>query len=133
LAEAPAGALVHADKGYDTDHLRRLIEAGGGAPNIPAKAHRIWENCFSPYLYRRRNAIERMFGRLKDFRHIAIRNDRLAAINLAALCLAATVSYKSRVRSLMRDQSPLFGNGTSPISSTSACTSFDGTVASSIQ
>jgi transposase len=93
LAEAPAGALVHADKGYDTDRLRRLIDAGDGAPNIPPKANRIWKNCFSPYLYRRRNAIERMFGRRKDFRRIATRYDRLAANYLAALCLVATVSY----------------------------------------
>jgi transposase len=39
----------------------------GAAPNIPPKANRRWKNCFSPYLYRDRNAIERMFGRLKDF------------------------------------------------------------------
>ena len=45
-------------------------------PNIPPKANRRWKNCFSPFLYRDRNAIERMFGRLKDFRRIATRYDR---------------------------------------------------------
>jgi transposase len=40
-----------------------------------------------------RNAIERMFCRLKDFRRIATRYDRLAANFLAAVCIAATVSY----------------------------------------
>ena len=54
---------------------------------------RRWKNCFSPLLYRNRNAIERMFGRLKDFRRIATRYDRLADNFLAAVCLAATVSY----------------------------------------
>ena len=44
-------------------------------------------------LYRGRNAIERMFGRLEDFRRIATRYDRSATIYLAAVCLAATVSY----------------------------------------
>ena len=44
-------------------------------------------------LYRGRNAIERMFGRLKDFRRIATRYDRLAVNDLAAVCLAATVNY----------------------------------------
>lgn len=34
------------------------------------KANRRGKNCFSPFLYRDRNAIERMFGRLKDFRRI---------------------------------------------------------------
>ena len=63
------------------------------APNIPPKANRRWKNCFSPYLYRSRNAIERMFGRLKDFRRIATRYDRLAHNFLAAVCLAATLCY----------------------------------------
>ena len=44
-------------------------------------------------LYRHRNAIERMFGRLKDFRRIATRYDRLARNFLAAVCLAATLCY----------------------------------------
>ncbi|MBZ0098267.1 MAG: transposase, partial [Taibaiella sp.] len=39
------------------------------------------------------NAIERMFGRLKDFRRIATRYDRYAKNFLAALCIAAVVSY----------------------------------------
>jgi transposase len=47
------------------------IEARGAAPDIPPKANRRWKNCFSPRLYRNRNAIERMSGRLKDFRRIA--------------------------------------------------------------
>lgn len=85
--------LLHGDKGYDSDAVRRKIEAKGAAPNIPPKANRVWKNCFSPYLYRNRNAIERMFGRLKDFRRIATRYDRLAQNFLAALCLAATISY----------------------------------------
>jgi transposase len=45
---------------------------------IPPKTTRKWKNCFSPFLYRTRNAIERMFCRLKDFRRIATRYDRLA-------------------------------------------------------
>jgi transposase len=40
-----------------------------------------------------RNAIERMFGRLKDFRRIATRYDRSATNFLTAICLAATISY----------------------------------------
>ena len=43
--------------------------------------------------YRNRNAIERMFGRLKDFQRIATRYDRLADNFLATVCLAGTVSY----------------------------------------
>jgi len=69
------------------------IETSGTAPNIPPKVNRRWKPCFSPVLYRNRNAIERMFCRLKDFRRIATRYDRLSTNYLAAVCLAATVSY----------------------------------------
>ena len=65
----------------------------GAAPNIPPKANRRWKNCFSPYLYRDRNAIERMFGRIKDFRRIATRYDKLARNCPAAVCLVATICY----------------------------------------
>ena len=73
--------------------MRALIEGRGSAPNIPPRSHRRWKNCFSPHLYRCRNAIERMFGRLKDFRRIATHYDKLEVHFLAAVCLAATVSY----------------------------------------
>lgn len=82
-----------ADKGYDSDAIRRQIEAAGAAPNIPPKINRRWKPRFSPVLYHGRIAIERMFGRLKDFRLIATRYDRLATNYLAAVCLAAAISY----------------------------------------
>jgi transposase len=85
--------LVHADKGYDSNAVRQKIEATGAAPNIPPKRNRIWKNCFSPVLYRDRNAIERMFGRLKDFRRVATRYDKLAETFHATVCIAAIVSY----------------------------------------
>ncbi len=44
-------------------------------------------------VYRNRDAIERMFGRLKDFRRVATRYDRLAQNFVVAVCLAASVRY----------------------------------------
>ena len=73
--------------------IGREVEGKGPFPNIPPKANRYWKNCFSPFLYRGRNAIERMFCRLKDFRRIATRYDGLAMNFLAAVCIAAIVSY----------------------------------------
>jgi transposase len=66
---------VLADRGYDTNAVRSAIEARDATPNIPPKSNQRWKPCFSPVLYRGRNAIERMFGRLKDFRRIATRYD----------------------------------------------------------
>lgn len=85
--------ILHGDKGYDSDAIRRQVEGMGAMPNIPPRSNRLWKNCFSPVLYRDRNAIERMFCRLKDFRRIATRYDRLAINFLAAVSIAATVSY----------------------------------------
>lgn len=89
----PGSVILLADKGYDSDAIRRQVEANGTMPNIPPKVNRRWKNCFSPVLYRNRNAIERMFGRLKHYRRIATRYDRLATNFLAAVCIAATVCY----------------------------------------
>lgn len=85
--------ILHADKGYDSNAIRRQVEANGTMPNIPPKANRRWKSTFSRVLYRNRNAIERMFCRLKDFRRIATRYDRLAVNFLAAVQIAATVCY----------------------------------------
>ncbi len=50
----PATSILHGDKGYDSDAVRRKIEAKGAAPNIPPKINRRWKSCFSPVLYRDR-------------------------------------------------------------------------------
>src|SRR5215208_6731077 len=89
LEQMPHASILHGDKGYDSNAIRRQIEGKGVMPNIPPKANRRWKNCFSPFLYRNRNAIERTFCRLKDFWRIATRYDRLATNYLAAVCLAA--------------------------------------------
>ena len=93
LERLPHCEILHGDKGYDSNAIRRQVEAGGAMPNIPPKANRKWKNRFSPFLYRNRNAIERRFSRLKDFRRVATRYDRNAVNFLAAVCIAAAVSY----------------------------------------
>jgi transposase len=93
LANLPEGVILLADKAYDADAIRRLIEGQGAVPNIPFKANRKWKGCFSPFLYKGRNAIERMFCRLKDFRRIATRYDKRADTFLAALQIAALIAY----------------------------------------
>jgi len=89
----PPGVLLLADRGYDTDAVRAAVNGVGATPNIPPKINRRFKPPFSPVLYRVRNAIERMFGRLKDFRRIATRYDKLATNFLAAVHLTAAVCY----------------------------------------
>jgi transposase len=88
LAELCEGAVVLADKAYDADAIRALIEAQGAAPNIPARSTRKARFCFSRRLYKARNRIERLFNKLKQFRRIATRYDKLAATFTAMIKLA---------------------------------------------
>jgi len=93
LERASACRIMLADKGYDSDAIHRQIEVTGAAPNIPPKSNRRWKPCFSPVLYKERNAIERMFGRLKDFRRIATRYDKAARNYASAFALAAVIAF----------------------------------------
>ena len=47
--------ILLADKAYDGNSIRDLIESQGAVPNIPAKSNRKWKPCFSKTLYRERN------------------------------------------------------------------------------
>jgi transposase len=76
--------IVLADKAYDADRIRE-----GATPNIPPKSNRRWKPCFSKRLYRERNLIERFFSKLKHFRRVATRYDKLAANFLAMIQLAS--------------------------------------------
>jgi transposase len=85
--------VVLADRAYDTNPVRQPIEAQQAAPKIPSKITQKWRSCFSSYLYKGRNAIERMLCRLKDFRRLSTRYDRLAANFLASVHLAAALTW----------------------------------------
>jgi transposase len=93
LDAVPAPSHLVADKAYDGDALREWLIARGTTPVIPNNDRRVFLHPFNPKRYKIRNAIERMFSRLKDFRRIATRYDKLARNYLASLCLAAIVSY----------------------------------------
>lgn len=81
--------------------MRDLIERQGAVPNVPSKANRRWKSCCSKTLYKGRNAVERMFCRLKDYRRIATRYDKLAA-NFGAIYLPAAVTWRLLVPTLGR-------------------------------
>lgn len=81
--------ILLGDKAYDADAIRSRIEEQGAVPNIPPKSNRKWKSCFSKTLYRQRNLIERFFNKLKHFRRIATRYDKLAENFLAMVQLAS--------------------------------------------
>ncbi len=74
---------------YDADWIRELAVNKGAWANIPPKSNRNKPICFSPYLYRARNLVERFFNRIKQCRRVATRYDKLAANYLAFVQLAS--------------------------------------------
>ena len=70
--------LVNADKGYDSDRLREQIEESGAKANIPYRQDREEKNKdMDWYLYKIKHLVENTFCRLKHFRAIASRYDKL--------------------------------------------------------
>ena len=82
-----------ADKGYDADRLRTAIRKQGTIPVIPGRRNRKRPIQYDERRYRDRWQIEAMFCRLKDFRRIATRYDKLATNYLSAVHLAAAVAF----------------------------------------
>jgi len=85
----PEARYLLADKAYDADHWRTWLKQRRILPVIPNKANRKQPHAFDRKRYRGRNVIERIFGRLKDFRRVATRYEKLRANFLAMTKLAA--------------------------------------------
>jgi transposase len=65
LSDLKSGAMILADRGYDADWVRAFAGEHGAWANIPI--------CFSQYLYRARNLVERFFNKIKQCRRVATR------------------------------------------------------------
>ena len=94
LIEA-AGAFdrLIADKGYDSNAVRDLIVSRGAEAVIPSTTSRRLPIPYDRDLYRARNLVERLWCRLKDWRRIATRYDKLARNFLSGALIAAAVIY----------------------------------------
>ncbi len=83
------GAILLADKGYDSNAIRSLAAERKAWANIPPRSNRKGTFTFSAWVYRQRNLVERFFNRLKQFRGIATRYDKNPLNFLAAIKLVA--------------------------------------------
>ncbi len=79
LIDLQDGQIILGDKAYDADWIRRQIEDQGAAPNIPDRSNRTHRHCFSKTLYKHRNLVERFFNKIKYFRRLATRYDKLGS------------------------------------------------------
>ena len=88
----PAKKLL-GDRAYDSAPLRQWLSDRGTTAVIPNKSNRKLPFSFDKKSYKQRHRIENAFCRLKDFRRIATRYDRLARNFLASICLVAAVVW----------------------------------------
>ena len=89
LATLPAPALCLADAAYDSDRLRAFMVARGTEPVIPNNPTRRRHDSFDRPAYKGHNVVEGAIGRLKDWRCIHTRYDKLAANFASASAIAA--------------------------------------------
>ncbi len=81
------------DRGYDAGWFREALKDEGIRASIPGGKQRKTPVRYDKRRYNRRNRIEIMFGRLKDWRRVAIRYDRCPKAFLLAIAVAAIVIY----------------------------------------
>lgn len=77
-----------ADKGFDGEPQRRACRDRNIKPVIPYKANSTKPGRLNKKAYRTRNMIERLFGKLKEFRRVATRYEKLKQTFLAIIQLA---------------------------------------------
>jgi transposase len=77
IGTVKSGAYLLMDRAYEGDETRKVASELGYTPVVPPKSNRInpWE--YDRELYRRRNEVERLFRRIKAFRRIFTRYDKL--------------------------------------------------------
>jgi len=89
LVEGFAADVTIGDKGYDADHLCDRIVETGSQVVIPPKRNRTFKRPYDAELYKERNIIERFFNKLKQFRRVATRYDKLLVNFMGFVKLAA--------------------------------------------
>ena len=91
MAEKIPGAMLVADKGYDSDAFRQWLLDRGIKPCIPPRSNRKNPSAYSKPSYRKRHVVENFFERIKNFRRVSTRYDKLAETYLGFVCLASVI------------------------------------------
>jgi len=93
VSQAVGMRYLIADKGYDADALRNSLRKAGTVPVIPGRSNRKRKIRFDKTRYKDRHLVENAFCRLKDFRRVATRYDKLSRNFLSAVALATILAY----------------------------------------
>jgi len=81
------------NKGYDSDAIRNCVQEQGGTTTIAVKANRTTKSAFDQHIYTHRHRIENLFARLKNYRRIATRYEKLLHTYAAMLMLASIIIW----------------------------------------
>jgi transposase len=92
----PPGSIVIADKAYDSCPFREAAATNGIKTSIPGRSNRTTGVPFSAKLYRHRHRIENFFQKIKRYRRVATRYDKLAETFLGFVCLAVLLTLTKR-------------------------------------
>ena len=87
------GSNVLADRGYDNNKLIDYIYTHGGEPTIPSRNGAKFDRYCDWWLYKERHLVENYFLKLKAFRRIATRYDKLASTFLGIICIASILIW----------------------------------------
>jgi putative transposase len=87
------GKTVLADKAFNSEKIRVFVQEQGATVCVPDKSNAVIKHDFDAQLYKQRNIVERFFQRIKGFRHIAIRFDKLDICFLNFVFLAAFIRH----------------------------------------
>lgn len=87
------GSQVLADRGYDSNKLIDYIYENNAEPTIPSKRNAKFERHCDWWLYKERHLVEKLFLKLKGYRRIATRYDKLACTYLGFLCIASILIW----------------------------------------
>jgi transposase len=84
---------ISADKAYDSEKVRQEIRDEGALPVIPSRSNATKKAYCPKRIYRRRHKVENYFCRIKDWRRIATRYDKLARNFLAANAIVGALCW----------------------------------------
>ena len=87
------GSNVLADQGYDSNKLLDYVYDYGGEPTIPSRKEAKFDRHCDWCLYKERYLVENYFLKLKAFRRIATRYDKLASTFLGFICIVSILIW----------------------------------------
>lgn len=91
LGTAPEPCAIIMDRAYEGDETRSLVSSLGFSPVVPPKSNRTNPWIYDEELYKKRNEVERLFRKLKGFRRVFTRFDKLDAMFMGFIVFALIV------------------------------------------